>query len=468
MSHKNMITRIEIDGFKTFSDFQMDFAPLTVIAGVNASGKSNLFDAMQLLTRIVENDLKTSFSEQRGNANELFTRYAKGENAREMSFKVELLTDKSIQDKFGGEAQLKYTRLRYEIKIGRTTNARGMEDLVILTESLNPIRPDKDLWAKTYLPAKFSERWRPKVKTGKRGVAYIDTDNDRVNLRQDGKGGIKREFPRNNINQAIISVVNSIDFPHALAAKEEMKSWRFLQLNPEDLRQPSDYLAKDSISHTGQNLAAVLSRIKNSDSAAMRSITRRLNALLPGIVNVDVIDDKVGKQFIIEIKTEDGRAFTSRVLSEGTLRLLTLCVFLYDPLHHGLLCFEEPENGVHPARIKTTADLLLDLAAHFEDDTDELRQVIVNTHSPILVGEFFQSKDKRVYAVWLSQLVTRINTAADGKQKIQVTKMLPVDKGGAQLSVDFTENERRLTLAKVAAYLQNSELEKTLAEIESE
>jgi len=55
-----MITRIEIDGFKTFTKFQMEFAPLTIIAGTNASGKSNLFDAMQLLSRIVDIDLKTA------------------------------------------------------------------------------------------------------------------------------------------------------------------------------------------------------------------------------------------------------------------------------------------------------------------------------------------------------------------------------------------------------------------------
>ncbi|MFH1814110.1 MAG: AAA family ATPase [Pseudomonadota bacterium] len=29
--------------------------------------------------------------------------------------------------------------------------------------------------------------------------------------------------------------------------------------------------------------------------------------------------------------------------------LLTL---LHDPRHRGLICFEEPENGVHPARVK--------------------------------------------------------------------------------------------------------------------
>jgi AAA15 family ATPase/GTPase len=68
-----MITHIKISGFKSFHSFDMAFTPLTVIAGVNASGKSNLFDALKLLSRLAETDLKTAFSEQRGNADELYS-----------------------------------------------------------------------------------------------------------------------------------------------------------------------------------------------------------------------------------------------------------------------------------------------------------------------------------------------------------------------------------------------------------
>ncbi len=46
-----MITYIKIDGFKSFKDFEMGFTPSTVVAGVNASGKSNLFDALKLLVQ---------------------------------------------------------------------------------------------------------------------------------------------------------------------------------------------------------------------------------------------------------------------------------------------------------------------------------------------------------------------------------------------------------------------------------
>jgi AAA15 family ATPase/GTPase len=143
-------------------------------------------------------------------------------------------------------------------------------------------------------------------------------------------------------------------------------------------------------------------------------------------------------------------------------------VFLYDPSHKGLICFEEPENGVHPARMKLTAELLMDLVSHFDEDVDELRQVIVNTHSPILVADFFNSENKNIYSIWLSQMVTQVTTINEKKQKIQVTKMLPVVKGKSQLIMDFSENERKLTLAKVISYLQSEDLEKSILKIEEE
>jgi len=43
-----MSTRLEIDGFKGFEAFEIDLAPLTVIVGGNAAGKSNLFDVVTL------------------------------------------------------------------------------------------------------------------------------------------------------------------------------------------------------------------------------------------------------------------------------------------------------------------------------------------------------------------------------------------------------------------------------------
>ena len=155
-----MVTYIKINGFKSFQDFEMEFAPLTVIAGANASGKSNLFDALQLLSRLATTDLKTAFREQRGNPNELFTQYADDWYAKEMTFVIEMLVNKEVKDNWGGETTLKYTRLRYKLIIERITNEKNLEDLVVVEERLENLRPAKDEWVKNYIKSDFLEIWK--------------------------------------------------------------------------------------------------------------------------------------------------------------------------------------------------------------------------------------------------------------------------------------------------------------------
>ncbi|MCZ8099517.1 MAG: AAA family ATPase, partial [Burkholderiales bacterium] len=147
-----MITYIKIHGFKSFHNFEMVFTPLTVVAGVNASGKSNLFDALQLLARLAEVDLKTAFSEQRGHPSELFTQYDEDDYATEMEFIVEMLVNRKVKDNWGGEVDLKYTRLRYQLKIKRESNISGFENLYIVDERLENLKHNEDNWVKNYIP----------------------------------------------------------------------------------------------------------------------------------------------------------------------------------------------------------------------------------------------------------------------------------------------------------------------------
>lgn len=49
-----MLTKLEIDGFKNLIDFSVHFGPYTCIAGVNAAGKSNVFDAIEFLSLLAD------------------------------------------------------------------------------------------------------------------------------------------------------------------------------------------------------------------------------------------------------------------------------------------------------------------------------------------------------------------------------------------------------------------------------
>ena len=467
-----MISYIKINGFKSFNNFEMEFTPFTVIAGTNASGKSNLFDALKLLGRLAETDnLKKAFKEQRGEFMELFTLYGDNEYASEMEFCVEMLVNKTVKDAWGNVTILKYTRLRYELKIKRFTNATGIEELEVTYEHLENLKHQEDKWIKL-IPKSSLEFWRPKVVTGKRGIPYIQTEEENgiptVQVPQDGTTGNKRRFPLKNATRTVLSSFDTIDFPHVFAAKEEMRSWKFLELNPEDLRHPtSKNTGEDALSQSGKNLAAVLNRIKQEDAYSLKEISRKLQTFLPNFIEVDVIDDTENKQYLIKLKDKDKKEYSSRVLSEGTLRILALCILEYDNKHTGLLCFEEPENGIHPFRIGAMGMLLKDLCVDFSDKDMPLRQVIVNTHSPVLVGNILELylNDSNV-SIHLSQMVNRVTTINSIKRKISVTIMdnpfsgyQEDDSIGGIFTEQEQENKRKHAKAKVKNYLETNAFE---------
>lgn len=465
-----MITSIKINGFKSFHNFEMTFSPLTIVAGANASGKSNLFDALQLLSRLAETDLKTAFSEQRGNPSELFTQYGENRHATEINFTVEMLVNRNVSDNWGAKAELNNTRLRYELSIARKPNELGIDDLVVKYEKLEKIKHENDRFVKHDLPKKAKPLWQTQRAGGSKD-AFIRTEPQgeitTIKIRQDGRQGGKAT-PANAVTQTVLGGINSVDFPHAFAAKEEMRSWKFLQLSPEELREPTrqDIGLRDTITSGGKNLAAALFRIKQADEYKLKEISRKLNSFLPNFTEVTVEDDKLNRQFIIKVKEEDGKEFSSRVLSEGTLRLLALCILEYDDKHTGLLCFEEPENGIHPFRMKAMAQLLKDLSIDFIDPEAPLRQVIVNTHSPVLVSELLQLRNNSSVSVWFSKLHSLITDIDDHRIKIKISRMTPVSTAYQQTPLfSVSDSERKLTMSEVIKYLETADPENAIKAI---
>lgn len=458
-----MITYIKIDGFKSFHDFEMDFTPLTVIAGANAAGKSNLFDALRLLSSLADSDkIQKSFREQRGDLLELFTHYDDRTIADKMSFTVEMLVNPTVYDTWGGIERLKYTRLRYELILHRFTNSIGMEDIEVLYEKLDTIKHDSDKWIKI-LPSETADIWRPKVISGRRQTPYMYTEQYNGTLSvvvpQDGSHGKKRLYPLRNATKTVLSSFDSVDFKHILAAREEMRSWKFLQLTPEDLRLPTSKISgEDTISYSGKNLAAALYRIKQEDPYNLKMISRKLNSFISDFVSVDVKDDQENKQYVIFLTDIEGKVYTSRVLSEGTMRILALCVLWQDSKHRGLLCFEEPENGIHPFRIKDMAKLLKDLTTDFTDVDMTLRQVIVNTHSTVFIKKLNKWQNDPCMTIAFAESRKNIVEVAGERKKVQLTKIMPVPKHDMlQTYIHFPDQEKRLSIQMIREYLDEGE-----------
>ena len=119
-------------------------------------------------------------------------------------------------------------------------------------------------------------------------------------------------------------------------------------------------------------------------------VANRLSELVEDIAELRVDRDERRELLTVNVRMRDWTEHPARALSDGTLRFLALSVLELDPQCRGLLCLEEPENGIHPERIPAILSLLQDIATDTQEpvgDDNPLRQVIVNTHSPAVVSQ---------------------------------------------------------------------------------
>jgi predicted ATPase len=164
------------------------------------------------------------------------------------------------------------------------------------------------------------------------------------------------------------------------------------------MRTASGFNDPRSIDARGGNLPAALFRLQKGEDRPDRvrtSVANRLSLLLEDVQELRLREDEKSETRTIELRGRDGVFHPARALSDGTLRFLVLTVLQLDPKARGVLCLEEPENGIHPDRIPAILELLRDLTVDPKQAVDEdnpLRQVIVNTHSPLVVQQMVQNE----------------------------------------------------------------------------
>jgi predicted ATPase len=390
-----MLTRIEIDGFKTFERFELDLRPFTAVVGPNASGKSNLFDAMQLLAALADHDIYSAMQGLRGEPEEFFRRTSAGASDN-IVFAVEVFLDREGVDDFGRCYRVPAQRLRYQLTLGIAYNNDGApRGVFVKDEYCRPLKRAAD--RADYL-------FERKPSYGRFGNAFIrkDENSDSLLVRQDGPGksGNPVRLSLKEATRTALSTITTAEFPHLYALKKALRAIQFLEINPTAARSANDRFEKTSLKPDASNLAAVLNRLRDQTQTEMRpggvlaDIAADLSSLIPSVSGVAVQADNQ-RQYSFSICFADDMSFSSRVISDGTLRLLALLTILNDPDRKGTLCFEEPENGVHKGRIPSLISLLRDATAiDFTPDFPTF-QIILNTHSPEVMN---QLRDEEIVA----------------------------------------------------------------------
>ncbi|MBV8633263.1 MAG: AAA family ATPase [Burkholderiaceae bacterium] len=384
-----MLTRLRVKGFKSLEDIEVHFGPFTCIAGVNGVGKSNLFDAILFLKHLADLPIIEAAvsirngGKQRANIASLFTKTS-SHQAQVMEFEADLLVASEVEDDFEQSAKPKVTYLRYNLALKHiAATSLTAEGIGLVSESLTYIAKGD---AKRELGFELSKDFFDSVYQGGSRIDFIYMDEEEkgvVKIRQDGAGGQPISIPIAKAARTVLSSINTIDRPTALAARREMQSWVNLQLESSSLRKPDDFLSISSVSATGEHLPAALDRLKKNEEVAYK-----LSSLLPDVADIFVDVDEKRQLKTLYLETTSGIRHEARALSDGTLRFLALAIIGADSRAGGVICLEEPENGIHPARIPAIVELLRQMAIdpkYGVDEDNPLRQIIINTHSPLVI-----------------------------------------------------------------------------------
>jgi hypothetical protein len=312
-------------------------------------------------------------------------------------------------DLFEQEAEASNTFLRYELELSYEvdpTDGRGR--MRLRRESLDYITK-RD--ARRCLAFPHREEWVGTVlKSSQRRTSFIRTDASPrspaehvVRLQQDRMrdadrdkrgGGSSVPYRAATLPRTVLSgAQNADEHRTAVLLREEMRSWRILQLEPTALRRPDDFQDTPGIDASGAHVPATLfglaTRLGEDREAVYSDVANRLSELVDDVASVTVDRDDTRRVARLVLTDRHGVALPASSLSDGTLRFVALAVMARDPGATGLLCLEEPENGIHPERLGAMWRLLTDLAVDAGRPVghdNPLRQVIVSTHSPLVAG----------------------------------------------------------------------------------
>lgn len=372
-----MIRRLKIEGYKSLAGLEVRLRPLTVLFGPNAVGKSNLLDALQLLSRLVNSrTVKEAFEAPcRGTPLESFTFGPEGMagHVKQESLRFTLEADVAL-------SQSTIARVEKQIVDMRRGNGGGeVKTGTFIKEPLLRYRLTIEMLPKSGIlrvADEFLAALRDNGELKASRNPFLEQKDGRLSLRLEGQA--HPTYHELGLDHAVVSrPLYPPHYPHLVAFRQELAGWFCFYFEPrERMRAANPVKEVRHIGLMGEELAAFLNTLKAVDPMQFRGVERALHTLIPRVTSIEVEPNNLGE---VELRLrEDGIPVPARLVSEGTLRMLGLLAVGGAKEAPTLVAFEEPENGIHPRRIQLVAKFLETRSSVGET------QFVVTTHSPIL------------------------------------------------------------------------------------
>lgn len=350
------ISRLKVSGYRSIRRIDLDLKPVNVIVGANATGKSNLYRALYLLSACASGQLAPVLAREGGMTSALWA--GQNSNTEDPRFTVAMRIDD----------------LSYRVECGR------------IPYSDRTFGDDAPNWF-------FND---PDIKIEKLTVDYRGRDIPLLNRKRGhisarNMDGRPIEYPL--VVSECESVLSGLREPHLFpdlsVLRQELLGWRFYHHFRTDLSSP---LRREQIpvftpvlSHDGKDLASALATIIAVEGKS--NLQEHLQNAFPGAqLKINMARATVSMSLQMP---GFRRAFSGREISDGTLQYLCLLAALLTPRPPTLMVLNEPETSVHPDLFAPIADLIV--------EAGKRSQLVVTTHAHELARQIGQRSGAKAF-----------------------------------------------------------------------
>ncbi|MBM4396234.1 MAG: AAA family ATPase [Deltaproteobacteria bacterium] len=332
------IESLQLENYRLFRAAEWAALPrMAVVVGPNGSGKSTLFDALSFLRESLQQNVAAAVA-RRGGFRELVSRGEDGPIAIALTF-VET----------GGR------RATYRVEVASDGGRPVVEREVL--------RFRDDPHGQPWHFIDFS-----------RGEGTAITNEAKY-----AQDGVEPERSAHSLDDPSVLAIKGLgqfkDYRLVAELRSLIEGWHISDFHIGDARTSAEAGYAEHLSTHGENVAQVAHYLYERHRDRFESVLDAMRRRVPGVEAVEARPTEDGR---LALRFRDGSfrdPFVARYVSDGTIKMFSYLVLLYDPNPHPLLAIEEPENQLYP-------ELLHELVEEFRDYARRGGQVFVSTHSP--------------------------------------------------------------------------------------
>lgn len=339
LSETPRLEALHVENYRALRNIKLSgLTPLTVLLGPNGSGKSTLFDVFQFLAETMNEGLRPAL-DRRGRMKELRSRGSDGPISIELKYRE----------------RPKSPIITYHLTIDEESTGRP----VVARETLSWRRKR---YGKPFAFLNFS-RGSGEVITGE----APEEDDERQTA----------ELASPDL-LALSTLGQLAENPRVVALRRFIQDWYLSYLSSTEARGIPEAGPMERLNQDGSNLANVIQYLQETYPGRLDEVLETLKRRVPRVESVKT-DPMPDGRLLLRIKDAPfAEPFLAKYSSDGTLKMLSYLILLYDPSPPPLLGIEEPENYLHPRLLHGLAEECRKLSSQ--------SQVFVSTHSPFFVN----------------------------------------------------------------------------------